>query len=159
MLSGKGCWRAQGLANARRLNPLQNCSTELGHQRCNRHSQSQEKHFQQQPGNRHWIRCFYKLQQTKTFGVFFPSDKLLKFADTDFCVPLQQLTQQWCSDHQISREVFLNGCIVSNSLFFLSRINHSIWTGGFSFNKPIIEKINVLQRIYRKLIIYEQTDI
>lgn len=82
------------------------------------------------------------------FGLFFfsPSDKLLKFADTEFCVALQQLTQQWCSDHQISREVFLSGCILSSSLFFLSCINHSVRTGGFSFNKPIIEKINTLQR-------------
>lgn len=92
-----------------RLHPPQNRSSELGHQQRDRRSQSQEKHFQQQPGNRHWIRCFYKLQQTTTFVgfllvvvVFFSSDKLLKFADTSFCVALQQLTQQWCSDHQIS---------------------------------------------------------
>lgn len=51
--------------------PPSNCSTELGHQRCHRRSESQEKRFQQQPGNRHQICFFHKLQQTTISGIFF----------------------------------------------------------------------------------------
>lgn len=92
---------------------------------------------------------------------FFVSDELLKFADTDFCVALQQLTQQWCSDHQVSRVVVLNnGCVSSNSLFFLSCTNHSISVGGSSFSKIIIAKsVFSKERLYRKLILFEKTNL
>lgn len=55
--------------------------------------------------------CFYlcKLQQATTLGFCLTphTHTLLRFADTDVC-HLQQLTWQWCTDHQRSKEVFLS---------------------------------------------------
>lgn len=71
---GTGCaGKAQGPNNPSQQTPPQDSCTHRGHQRCHRPAQSQEKPFQQHTGNRHCMCCFYKLQQTTTFGwVFFP---------------------------------------------------------------------------------------
>lgn len=104
--------------------------------------------------DRHCICSFTNCSRPQQFGLF-NSDKLLKFADTDFCVALQQLTQQWCADHQMSREVFLQGCILSNSLLFFSGINHRIWAVCFPLTNPLLKRSTFFKEIiYRKSIIY-----
>lgn len=67
-IQGRVLGEHRGLNNPGQQTPPHNCCTEWGHQGCDRAAQSQEKHFQQHTGNRHWMCCFYKLQQTATFG-------------------------------------------------------------------------------------------
>lgn len=130
----EGCWEGMEPADPHYLTALQNWATsdatDILRAKRNTSSSSQVTDTR--------FVAFISCSKPQHSGFFLPSDKLLKFADPDFCVALQQLTQQWCWDHQIARKVFLNW--VQLVKFSAPAFLHKSQRVSFPLRKPIIER-------------------